>query len=834
MSTVAKVENDSSIQAQQSGTKDVTPGKPRLAFFQCKYDENLPVFLRIHKHEHVKCLSEFFAVTVINEDCDYREVCDQYQPDLALFESGVSFPSCQRLKISNTHAHPRIPKLGFLHTDAFCWSRAGALSDMDHWGIDTFFSIATTANEHTPELISNLFVWPNFADADTYRDYGMRKSIPILFTGNNSALYPWRKRMTGLISRHYPSLIWPHPGYVTSRLVRQAPAGEDYARLLNTSGLVPACGTVAREAVRKHFEVPACKTCLITEKSPALEAAGFVDMTNCVFADEHDVLDKCAYLFQHSDELSRITDAGYQLVHSRHTLKHRNQIFQWFVLHRNLAVGDRIVQPSPFGPLTTVASASKLSNWHAESSGRHLALIRQGDARLWRGKYGEAELSYLKCTNYIPWMPEPQLRLALCKLFQGNAKAALSWVVKPLQRTLAEYGAIDADPVEWAYYLVSLLCLGKVHEAARRSDQFPWLRHPELDRARWATSVLMGGGGATRLLLDSAAGRRFSVHQLPDRSFKEWTEQLGVMLRACGQWKSAAVVNKCLSPEVVLCQDAREECGRERAGAEKRLRSGRAIKPTSTGLFKRGLAYSRARVAVKKFVRDVLHGLEIKYGYFLPYHLSRSKSDEFFRAARELTSEECIKAVLMIGAAEGRGSVEAVLAGSRANDSRPAVFCISDSTGRLDEPGRKTSASGDVRWYWLPACSDEDLQERLERTVRRIKQENGINYFDVVFIDCSKMGDQPVGGPVDKEASRARFVLLDSINDPCNHLSYNGLLGNRDFALVDHNPDLRNGYAIFERVASAEGNVRAVPCLADSLHLECVESVKSINPLEGA
>jgi hypothetical protein len=816
MSTVARVETSSSIQTQRRAKKDGAPGKPRLAFFQCKYDENLPAFLRLHKREHVKCLSEFFAVTVINEDCDYQQVCDQYQPDLTLFESGVSFPSCQRLKISNTQAHPGIPKLGFLHTDAFCWSRAGALSDMAHWGIDTFFSIATTANEHSPALARNLFVWPNFADADTYHDYGMWKGIPILFTGNNTALYPWRKRMIGLVSSHYPSLIWPHPGYLASRSVRPMPAGEEYARLLNTSGLVPACGTVAKEAVRKHFEVPACRTCLITEKSPVLEAAGFVDMTNCVFADEHDILDKCAYLFGHPDELSRITDAGYQLVHSRHTLKHRDQILQWFLLHQNLAAGDRIVQPSPFGPLTTAANASKLSNWHAESDGRHLALIRQGDARLSKGRYGEAELSYLKCTNYIPWMPEPQLRLALCKLYQGDAKAALSWVMKPLQRTIAEYGAIDADPVEWAYYLISLLCLGKVDEAARRSEQFLWLRHSELDRARWAVSVLKAGGTAP-LFSDHAGPRRFSVHQLPDRSFKEWTEQLSVMLRACGQWNSAAIVSGRLSPEAVLCQESREQGKPETAGAEERLRNNRPIKPASIGLFKRGLAYSQARVAAKTFVRDVLHGLETRFGYFLPYRLSRSKNDEFFRVARELTSEECIKAVLMIGAAEGQGCVEAVLAGSRANDSKPVVFCISGSTDRLAESARSGSTSGDVRWYRLMPSPEEEFQQRLEHSVTTIKQENGIDFFDVVFIDGSRFGDQPVGGPVDKEASRARFVLLDSINAPGNHVSYSGLLENRNFALVDHNPGLRNGYAIFRRVESVESDVNATPCLAGAL-----------------
>jgi hypothetical protein len=108
--------------------------KPRLLFFQYKYDERLPAFLLMHKQEHVKCLSEFFEVILVREDCDYQQICEMYKPDIALFESGVNHETCQRLEISNTRCYPEIPKLGLHHADAFCNARAGFLSDMDHWG----------------------------------------------------------------------------------------------------------------------------------------------------------------------------------------------------------------------------------------------------------------------------------------------------------------------------------------------------------------------------------------------------------------------------------------------------------------------------------------------------------------------------------------------------------------------------------------------------------------------------------------------------------------------------------------------------------------------------
>jgi len=146
---------------------------------------------------------------------------------------------------------------------------------MDHWGIGTFFAIATTAAEYTPKISDNLFIWPNFIEADTYRDYGEYKSIPVLFSGNKNALYPWRQKIVRLVSKHYPSLMCPHLGTALHNSEMQVMVGEPYARMLNASAFVPACGTVAKEVVRKHFEIPACKACLITEQSAGLEAAGF-------------------------------------------------------------------------------------------------------------------------------------------------------------------------------------------------------------------------------------------------------------------------------------------------------------------------------------------------------------------------------------------------------------------------------------------------------------------------------------------------------------------------------------------------------------------------------
>ncbi len=145
--------------------------------------------------------------------------------------------------------------------------------------------------------------------------------------------------------------------------------GSEYARLLNTAQVAPTCGSVVREVVRKHFEIPAAGTCLVTERTPGLEAAGFVDLQNVVFADAGDVCAKLDHLFAHPDELQRITDAGHELVKARHTMAQRDQMYQWFRLNQARQSGQRIVQDGPFGSLRLVEAASATVNRHALSGG---------------------------------------------------------------------------------------------------------------------------------------------------------------------------------------------------------------------------------------------------------------------------------------------------------------------------------------------------------------------------------------------------------------------------------------------------------------------------------
>jgi hypothetical protein len=520
----------------------MTVDKPALVYFQRKIDtERLVKFVGLHYAQQIEALSRCFKVTVINHDCDYDQVCDLHRPDVTLFESGLSCDGWHRLSITNTSAHPQIPKLAFYNADSFCRGRAAFLSDVDLWGVEAIFSLSTSLADYLPDISDRLFYWPNFIDPAVYKDYQSYKVIPVVFTGSTASYYPWRRSIQKIVSAAYPSLISPHPGYHRLREERIV-WGESYARMLNAAWFAPACGTVAREVVRKHFEIPACKTCLVAEKSAGLVAAGFVDMENCVFAEPSDVLDKLDCLMRDPGRLLAISARGHDLVHSRHTMANRDQMLQWLRLRTRLQPGQRIVQESPFGALRAVDETSNIQTAHLAANGDDRLFLRQGYTELWNGNYDIAIPLFMKCLNTIREIPspEPQLGLALCHLFKGEPQNALRWLDAPLETILVRNDTRDPDPVEWAYFIVALLCAGSVRRAAYCGERFPWLRHPELDRARLILRFINGepvnrgpgpglSGGTDR------EPSRISVHQIPVSDTAEWLGRVRRMLAACGQ-----------------------------------------------------------------------------------------------------------------------------------------------------------------------------------------------------------------------------------------------------------------------------------------------------------
>jgi hypothetical protein len=518
--------NDFETSQSDAGTD--RESHPRLLFFRFP-KSGLPDFVRLHLDEHVRCLTQFFRVTVIDSDCDYDEVCDRYMPDLVLFESGVySGPR----KITNTNTHQSVPKVGLLNSDAYCITRSVFLSDMEHWGVGVFFSISVSLPEYLPSAADRIFTWPNFADSGLFRDYGEPKFTPILLTGSRAVHYPWRNEVSNRLAENFPSMSLPHAGWFSRSATANMLHGEKYARLLSGAKLVPTCGSIAKELVRKHFEIPAAGACLITEDTPSVRAAGFVDMENCIFASVDDVVDKVASILDNDDQLRKITNAGHTLVELNHDISCRDQIRQWYDLESIRNGSERIVQDGPFDRLRLIPEGTAAGNSHVISLGRDRVLIAEARRRFGLGDRTSAETLYLMALNYH-FMPEPIVGIARCRLAAGDPSGALEWLRRLTTTETHLHHALDPDPVEWALIVRALLCSGLPAHAYEASHEYPALSHHELDRMRWVVSRLGGGGDSIPALPSGPV--RPSVHDEEATDLHFWLAELCAQLVSCGQ-----------------------------------------------------------------------------------------------------------------------------------------------------------------------------------------------------------------------------------------------------------------------------------------------------------
>jgi hypothetical protein len=684
---------------------------------------------------------------------------------------------------------------------------------MDNWDIETFFSIGITTAEHTPEIAKSLFVWPNFIDGDVHRDYGESKIIPILFTGSMIPLYPWRQKIHKIVSNCYPSFSLPHSGYDSNSPIMIY--GEQYARTINASWFAPTCGTIAKEVVRKHFEIAGCKACLITEKNQSLKAAGFVDMQNCVFADEKDILDKLNYLFKNKHALEKIINAGYDLVQSYHTLKQRDQIFQWLQLYKKLKPNQRIVQENPFKPLSIVDKSLGIENKPIICNGLNSVLLHKGNENLLEGKYDDAETFYLKCLNYIPGMSEPRLKLAICSLYKGNPTGALNWIMEPIKNNFGIYGAVDPDPVEWAYFIISLLCQGKLNESIVRAYQFPTLHHPELDRTRWVINYLQNKENQ-QIDLDGLSKRRYSIHQLPQISFEDWINNICRMLKACQQYNYSEILSKAISSKQQSIKRTQKKISARINVLKKNFRLIR-IKwleelnrilealhaPNPTPMKQALLPFSEidyiirfgrwAKLnSVKKAILDYL-------SYLNNYHKANSsstlpeKNAEFFKTFYHLLQEENIKTAIIIGASTIDVVNEAISVHNQSKDDVPTVYHINFS----NTPGLHSQKKyvENIKFYQFVFNSPESFSKELNDYVKKIKNENDLNCFDLILIDNSEFKNE-----VELyELHGAKFIIINGINSSPNYRYKQKLIKDLNYHIVAQNPLDVNAYIVLKR-----------------------------------
>jgi hypothetical protein len=133
-----------------------------------------------------------------------------------------------------------------------------------------------------------------------------------------------------------------------------------------------------------------------------------------------------------------------------------------------------------------------------------------------------------------------------------------------------------------------------------------------------------------------------------------------------------------------------------------------------SGRFRRRLWYSQLASKLKEGSKAILHRVEIKHGYFLPYHLSVMRDDEFFHEVRRLAKDQDVTKALVVGAASGEGCTEAVLAGVRESRRESLVFCVNSSTRRFLRLRHQRGDRDGVRYSPVASGDGKAVSEAVE------------------------------------------------------------------------------------------------------------------------
>ncbi len=174
------------------------------------------------------------------------------------------------------------------------------------------------------------------------------------------------------------------------------------------------------------------------------------------------------------------------------------------------------------------------------------------------------------------------------------------------------------------------------------------------------------------------------------------------------------------------------------------------------------------------------------------------KRDEFFGELQKLAKEQDVKLALLIGGDNIAGSTEALLAGMSETEARPDVFRVDRLSGRFRR--FEKAFAGRVKSHGIQSSSPAEFSRNVDDTIKEVKEASHIDAWDAVLIDGSVVTSQNfIGSELQLDLRRARLVVFDGINNIGMHENHDRLLMDSTYDLVVHNPEWRNGYAIFKK-----------------------------------
>jgi len=113
------------------------------------------------------------------------------------------------------------------------------------------------------------------------------------------------------------------------RYLRQY-TGKNFSKIINRAKITGTTNTVW-QVLAKCMEIPASYSCMFCNYSHDMEELGFVDDETYVLWNEKNLKEKLEYYLKNPNELQRITENGYKVVHEKHTVQVRAQEWMAYI-----------------------------------------------------------------------------------------------------------------------------------------------------------------------------------------------------------------------------------------------------------------------------------------------------------------------------------------------------------------------------------------------------------------------------------------------------------------------------------------------------------------------
>jgi len=409
-----------------------------------------------------------YNLRVAPAQSDLKALILEHKPDFIIYDtSKISNTTTASFSIKHHDYAPQIPRIAFVTTDAHSKQKPYIFTALTNLKVERFFCVDLGMSELSGGFNDKTISMPWFVDESIFKDYKLHKEFPIGLIGHGFKIdktdlrYPWRQEIVAALLGKIPFVTYPRPDKKTPHGL----TGEKYARLLNRCQFGFCCGGARSTFVKKMVEIPASMSCLVTHHSQAVQEMGFIDQVNCLVVTPNDVVDKCLYYTNNQNELRNITRKGHHLVLSKHSMRARNQISDWFNLRStNPIANDKITQLSISSPLTIGRNKPKI-----QVKSEFLKCITQGVSSLRRSNLSAAADSFEKLKSYISFSPEQHYYNTILHIMRRDL-TLLRYEIKKVH-LLLNNNTDDNDPSLLGLYLLGRSMLGQKKLALKHIGQ---------------------------------------------------------------------------------------------------------------------------------------------------------------------------------------------------------------------------------------------------------------------------------------------------------------------------------------------------------------------------